>query len=97
MATTMRDGMYDGINKRIGAHMRRLRMSRGQSGEDVARRIGKTKDYLYRLERGKSWSVWAFVSVCSAVGMGDQETADLLRYLIQNHRTGEAVPELPTI
>ncbi len=93
----MRPGMYDGLNKRIGAHMRRLRMGRGQSGEAVAQRIGKSKDYLYRLERGNSWSVWAFVAVCSAVGLDDHGTAELLKSLIRNHRRGDAVPELPTI
>ena len=82
------------LDDRIGHTIRARRLSKNMRAEDVAARIGKSRDWLYRLERGGSWSVYNYILVKYALGYGSDETTDHLNQLLLDHRLGKHYPPL---
>ncbi len=85
---------YKNLDDRIGHTMRAIRLQKRLQAQTVAERIGKSKDWLYRLERGGSWSLYNFMVVCDAMDMGSIHATRLLNELITDHQLKRAYPPL---
>ena len=84
----------ENLDDRIGHTLRAVRLQRGMQATDVAARVDKTKDWLYRLERGGSWSLYHYLSVCIALGLSDSEAHTMLNTMILDHRLKRGYPPL---
>ncbi|MBE91212.1 MAG: hypothetical protein CMM76_17545 [Rhodospirillaceae bacterium] len=85
---------YKDLDDRIGHTMRAIRLQKGLQAQTVVDRIGKSKDWLYRLERGGSWSLYNYMTVCNALDMGSADITRLLNELIEAHHLQRAYPPL---
>lgn len=56
----------------LGAAVRRARRAAGLSATEVARRSGRSRDVLHRLERGDDVTVASLLSILRAMGCGLQ-------------------------
>ena len=55
-----------------------IRKAKNISSYEVAKRIGKSSQYLHQIEKTNSYSLKRLKEICLALGYSDRETAQII-------------------